>query len=136
MIMRFSITHKLGLAAIAAFATTGLMQGSEIGTFYLPTATHWGQALLEPGSYKVYLPDFSPDQLKLRVEGAGKAVYEMPVVTDVQSNSASNYLKLSEIDGIYFIREFSSGATGKTFTFAVPETSRREEAVAVSARDR
>jgi hypothetical protein len=134
--MRFSRSYILGLAAIAALATTGLMQGAEVGTFYLPTAAHWGQALLEAGYYKVYSPDASPDQLKLVVEGAGKTVYEMPVVTDVQRNWAANHLTLSEINGSYFIREFASGATGKTFTFAVPETRHPEHVMAFDAPDR
>jgi hypothetical protein len=125
IIMRFSLAHIFSVTALAALTGTASMQGA---TFHLSTPAHWGEVVLAPGDYKLSLPAPSLGRVAFRIEGAGQSVFAFPVSTnDAQSNSASSYLKLSEIDGAYFIREFSSGATGKTFTFAMPKQTRHQE---------
>ena len=121
--MRISI---FGITAIAALACTGIMQAEQHGTFHLTTEVHWGKTVLEPGNYRMVLPDPSLRQFPFRIEGASQMIFELPIVTDFQPYSNSSSLKLVEVDGSYFVREFSSGATGKTFTFSVPRANRRE----------
>lgn len=124
--MRFSIARVLSFAAVAAFASTGLMQGAVHNTFHLSTETHWGNSVLEPGDYAIDVPVTSLGRTQLLVHGAGKIVFEVPLTQYAQKNSDSNYLKLSKIDGEYFISEFSSGATGQTFTFSVPKAKHHQ----------
>lgn len=123
--MCISIGRVCSWAAVAVLASTGLMQGGALDTFHLSTEAHWGSAVLPPGDYTIVLPSPSPDQTKLRINGGGKTVFELPVVISVQKDSDSNRLKLVNVDGEYFIREFSSGATGETYTFAVPKPNQR-----------
>lgn len=117
----------MSLAAVAAFASAGLMQAAEHASFHLPVTAHWGQVVLEPGDYKMILPEPSTGQMEFVVRGAGTAVYESPLVATTQDVSNSSYLKLREIDGNYFIREFTSGPTGETFTFPIPKRSHRQQ---------
>ncbi|HZS53820.1 MAG TPA: hypothetical protein VFA65_05420 [Bryobacteraceae bacterium] len=122
--MRISIVRLLGVAA-AALACTGVMQAAEQGTFHLTNEIHWGKAVLEPGDYRMVLPAPGLRQPHFRIEGRSGMIFELPLTTGFQSYSDSNYLKLVKVDGNYFIQAFSSGATGKTFTFSVPKPTSR-----------
>lgn len=126
--MRVSLAHVLNLAAVVAFAGTATMQGADVARFHLSTPAHWGETVLPPGDYKVLLPTLSVGQAAFRVEGVGKTLYEFPLTTDTSQNySSSSYLKLSEIGGAYFVSEYSSGPTGKTFTFSIPKQARLQQ---------
>lgn len=130
--MSMSITRVTTFAALAAFACTGLMQAEEHASFHLPITAHWGSVVLEPGDYRIAFPDASMGERTFRVEHTGgKTVRELPLVISPQQNSDRSSLRLQEIDGDYFIREFSSGPTGKSFLFPVPKTNHRQQAVAV-----
>ena len=115
----------LTLIALAAFASIGVMQGGVQGTFHLTDEARWGQAVLQPGDYTIVLPTPSLDQPRLCVQGEGKTAFELPNITEYQNYSNRSYLKLTQVDGEYFVTEFSSGATGKTFTFQMPKAVRR-----------
>lgn len=140
--MRIPLTHLFSLIALAASAGIGTMQGAQQATFHLSAPAHWGQALLMPGDYKLLTPDPSTGHAVFLVEGGGKSIYELPIVSgDAQHSFASSHLTLSEVDGSYFVHEFSSAVTGKTFIFAIPnpnhsqETARRlENSIVLSVR--
>ncbi len=125
--MSVSMGRMVKFAALAAFVGAGLMQGAEQATFHLPFTAHWGQAVLEPGDYKMLLPAPSALRMELLVTGPHKTVFELPLITDVQHISNSSHLTLWKLDGDYFVRELSFGPSGKTFTFSVPKTSHRVE---------
>lgn len=120
--MGVSIGRMISLAALAAFASTGLLQAAEHATFHMPFAAQWGQTVLQPGDYKMTLPEPGTGDTKFLVKGADKAVFELSLVATAQSVSSSSYFKLKEINGRYFVTEFSSGPSGKTFTFSVPKS--------------
>jgi hypothetical protein len=125
--VNLSITRILNLAALTAFAGTGLMQAAEQATFHLPVTAHWGQMVLEPGDYKMSLPALSLGKIAFQVIGSDKSFFELPQSTTVNDPSNSSHLKLVVFNGSYFVREFTSGPTGKMFTFAVPKTSHRQQ---------
>jgi hypothetical protein len=118
--MNFSRIRRFTFAALAALSVAGLMQAAEQGTFHLSSQTRWGQAILPPGDYKVYVPDAGVTDRIMRVEGANKSVFEVPMIVSYGNVSRSSYLKLSEVNGEYVVREFSFGPQGKTFSFLVP----------------
>lgn len=131
--MHISIGHLLGVASLSILASAAIMQGAEQCTFHLPVAAHWGKVLLQPGDYNLSLASSIVDQPIFRLDGAGTIAFEMPLVSDEQSISDRSYLKLSEVGGDYFVREFSSGISGKTFQFAVPKEVRRQLATSADA---
>ena len=125
--MRVSPAHFFSLVVLAAFVGPAAMQGAQ-ATFHLPIPAHWGQVVLAPGDYKLLAPNLSVGQPMFRIDGEGKSAFALPKVTDNSEHySKSSYLTLSEIDGSYYVKEFSSGATGKTFTFATPSDHRRQD---------
>jgi hypothetical protein len=125
--MNILVGRILNLAALAAFASTGLMQGAQQATFHLPVTAHWGRAVLEPGDYKMSLPAPYPGENQFLVRGARHSAFELPMLTDIKKPSRSSSLQLVKINGNYFVRQVSIGSTGKTFTFSVPKTSHRQE---------
>lgn len=118
--MSSSIIRIVSLAAFAAFAST-VMQAAQQATFHLPVAVHWGRAVLQPGDYKMSMPAISLDQVAFRIANADRAIYALPAGTHPQKNSDSSFLKLVEVNGEYFVGEFSSGPDGKVFKFPVPK---------------
>ncbi len=121
------LLRTLQFATLTAVAGTALMQ-AEQATFHLPVAAHWGNAVLAPGDYRMELPDLALGHPQFRVEGDGKAVYALPKVTDFTRTSNSNYLKLSEVDGEYYVCGYTSGLDGKEYTFFTPKRVPRWEA--------
>ena len=128
MFVRMSWMRKF--AAIAIFATSGLMQGAEHGKFHLPMEAHWGESVLPPGYYAMTLPALSLGQWQLVIEHSGKVIFEVPATTDAEEYSGEDFLKLSAVNDQYFVTEFSSGSTGKKFTFSLPKSVRRQLATA------
>ena len=124
--MSVSICRIFNLAALAAFVGTGLMQAGQ-ATFHLPVTVHWGHAVLAAGDYRMSSIDSIAGEPQFLVTGAGKTVFEVPLLADIQNTSNSSYLRLRKIDGVYYINEFSSGPTGKVFSFSIPKESRHEE---------
>lgn len=125
--MNVLLGRIISLTALAAFASTGVMQAAEQATFHLPVTAHWGMAVLQPGDYKLSLPSPGLGKTLLRVESTGNSVFELPLVVDVQSTSNSSYLQLREIDGNYYVTAFSSGESGKKYEFSAPKTRQKEQ---------
>jgi len=125
--MQTSLARIIAFATITAAAGAGLMQGAQRVSFDLPVAAYWGQTLLGPGHYKISLPESIGGVPQLIVRGAGKAVYELPMLRTTDSISDSSYLKLRNVDGNYFVRELSIGPNGQTFEFHTPKAGRHQQ---------
>jgi hypothetical protein len=106
------------------------MHAAQHATFHLSVVTHWGSATLQPGDYKMYLPDEAVNQHQLKVEGQGKTVYLFPLVADSEREEGGSRLDLSEVNGQYFVKDFFSSASGKEYRFYLPKARNRQEAVA------
>jgi hypothetical protein len=126
--MNHLITRMTKFAALVAIGGTALMQASQQATFHLSVETHWGNALLQPGDYKMSLPDEAIGQKEMKLEGNGRTVYVFPLVADSVEKGGASRLEVKEVDGQYFVHGFTSGVLGKEFTFATPKISHREEA--------
>jgi hypothetical protein len=120
-------------AALIAIGGTALMQASQQATFHLSAVTHWGHTVLQPGDYKMSLPDDALGQRQLKVEGNGRTVYIFPIVADSTEKGGSSHLEVTEVDGQYFVHGFASGVLGKEFTFYMPKGKHHEETVAKDA---
>jgi hypothetical protein len=125
--VNLSVNRVFSLAALTAVFSMGITQAAQQAKFHLPVAAKWGNVLLQPGDYNMTLPTPSVGNWQIYLEGAGKRVYAMPMITEVRDQSTRNYLKLVKVDGAYFVREYDSGTIGKAFTFVVPKTNSRKE---------
>jgi len=124
------LTRMTKCAALIAIGGTALMQASEQATFHLSVVTHWGHSVLQPGDYKMSLPDDPLGERELKVEGNGRTVYIFPIVADSREKGGSSHLELTEVNGQYYVHGFASGVLGKEFTFYTPKAKHHEEIVA------
>ena len=125
--MNSSLFRTLKFAALTAVFGTALMQAGQ-AAFHLPVTAHWGNAILQPGDYKVSLPDSSLGRPEFKIEGSGQTFYVFPLASDPHRTAKSGHLELKEINGEYFVRGFASEALSKEFTFYVPKPAHRQEA--------
>jgi hypothetical protein len=121
------LLRTLKFAALTTLGGTALMQ-AEQATFHLPVTAHWAGTVLQPGDYKMQLPDLAAGRQEFLVQGSGKTVFVNPQVTDLRRSSDTSHLELTEVNGEYFIRSYFSELTGKQFTFSAPKMVHRMEA--------
>jgi hypothetical protein len=122
----FRSTRAFSLIAIAVgLGLTSIKASAQQATFHLPFEAHWGRAVLEPGDYKLSLPaGESPNHL-IHLSGAGKGSMFVPQVTEtMQLPLHRSYLRLVNVKGEYFVREYSYAPTNQVFTFGVPKVGR------------
>jgi hypothetical protein len=127
--MSMFVKRVLGFALFGAIAGAGVMQAGQQATFHLPFAATWGNAVLPPGDYRVSLPMLSVGPREFYLTGQGTRVLIPPMSTDVDSLRATHldhsYLRLVNVDGVYYVENYESGPTGIEFSFKVPKQKHR-----------
>ena len=130
-VVNFRSSRTFSLIALAMGLGLSAMQASaQQATFHLPVAAHWGPAVLQPGDYKLSAPVGDVAHI-ITVFGESQTSMIMPVSAWSGQTSDRSYLELVNVSGTYFVKEYQSGASGRTFTFAVPKSVR--ESIADSA---
>lgn len=131
-----STNRILGAAMLAVLFGAATMQASVQATFHLPVTTHWGQATLAPGDYKILVQDGQSNLRNVMIQGQGRTVFALPLVADSNSSSAAHsHLELVERDGKYFIKEYCSQLEGKTYSFGVPKQLNPEKSITVEIKN-
>jgi hypothetical protein len=128
MIMSIHIARLFKFAAVAAFAGTALMQGAVQGKFHLPFEARWGSTVLEPGDYSIdaAIPSLGVTEFRV-IDSHGKGVFELPSYMESHRYSDQSWLKLTNVDGQYVVKEYSSGSFGRTYTFSVPKSAAQRQ---------
>jgi hypothetical protein len=112
-------TVTLGFTAIQANAQPVLK-----GTFELPAAVYWGNTLLQPGQYTIWMSTEVRDVARvpvIHVSGEGVSV-QFLAIAKPERESARNTLEISEIAGTHVVRAFDAGLIGESFAFGVTKT--------------
>ena len=110
----------------AALILTAANAAAQQATFHLPFEAHWGMAVLQPGDYRLSAPENSLGRTEFYVRGQNMAAYALPLVAEEQPTSLRAYLVLVNVNGEYFVEQYSSGMAGKLFTFTIPKSARHE----------
>ncbi|MBV8552933.1 MAG: hypothetical protein JOY54_16690 [Acidobacteriaceae bacterium] len=119
--------NRIGFAILAVVVSMSASHAAaQQATFHLPVTAHWGQAVLQPGDYKMTSPEPALGSSTFFVRGADMAAYTLPLTTEDRRASSSSYLQLVKVDGTYFVEEYNDGSAGKLFTFALPKAARRQ----------
>jgi hypothetical protein len=109
----------LGLTAVRANAQPVLK-----GTFELPAAAYWGNTLLQPGQYTIWMSTEVRDIAHvahvpvIHLSGEGINATFLAVARP-EHESGRNYLDVANIDGTYVVRAFDVGSIGESFAFGV-----------------
>lgn len=123
--MKINFKRTLGIAGFAAaISLIALPLNAQQGRFNLPFEAHWGNAVLAPGAYRLNGPSITAPIGVLYISGNGITQMAVPAVTELGKDSDHSYLKVVNVGGVYVVREFVSGATGRNYTFGIPKTLR------------
>lgn len=124
--MKTNLKRTLSITGFAvAIGLIAAPLNAQQGKFNLPFEAHWGTAVLSPGTYKLSGPSATSPIGVLYVSGNGKTQMAVPANAAIRyDNSDRSYLRLVNIGGVYVVREYVSGSTGKDYTFGIPKTLR------------
>ena len=130
MNVRKHFTIALALAALALGFTTARANAQPVlkGTFELPAAAYFGNTLLQPGQYTIWMSTEVRDVAHVPVihlSGEGVNASFLAIARP-QTESGRNYLDIANIDGTYVIRAFDSGSIGESFAFGVTRSVRNK----------
>lgn len=130
MNIRKHLTISLTLITLALGVTTARASAETIlkGTFELPAAAYWGDTLLQPGQYSIWMSTETQDLahppiIHLSGEGITRAFL---TVARPARETGRNYLEMTEIGGTFVVRAFDAGAIGESFGFGVTKSVRNK----------
>ncbi len=110
------------VAFVIGIGLTAMPSNAQQGTFNLPVQAHWGNAVLQPGEHTVKIP-LPMGQTLVYLGGGGATQIAMPLTTESVDNPGRTYIRLSRINGEYYVDEYQS-ASGKKFFFHKPKANR------------
>ena len=124
--MKTNPKRVLAVAGFAiAFGMIALPLSAQQAKFTLIHEVHWGSAVLQPGEYRLSGPNAAESPFNVMyIYGNGGAQMAIPTITEPRPESKRSYLRLVNVSGTYVVREFSSGARGRTYLFPIPKTLR------------
>ncbi|HEY3937896.1 MAG TPA: hypothetical protein VGL97_10725 [Bryobacteraceae bacterium] len=116
----------LGMTLLAASLGMGAMKADDTrrATFNLPVKAYWGDVLLSPGQYTMWIPVATHWPQVVALSAHGKTVFVLAGIESAEPQSKGSYLELSKVNGSYVIDEFSSGISGKLFKVQKPKVVR------------
>jgi hypothetical protein len=123
MNVRKHLTIGLALVGLALGLTTVQANAQPVlkGTFELPAAAYWGNTLLQPGQYTIWMSTEMQDLAHvptIHLSGEGINLTFL-AIAKLDKESGRNYLDVANIDGTYVIRAFDAGLIGESFAFGV-----------------
>jgi hypothetical protein len=123
MNVRKHLSISLALLGLALGLTTARANAQPVlkGSFELPTAAYWGNTLLQPGQYTIWMSTEARDVAHVPVihlSGEGINATFLAAARPAKE-SGRNYLDVANIDGTYVIRAFDAGMLGESFAFGV-----------------
>ena len=130
MNVRKHLTIGLALVGLALGLTTVQANAQPVlkGTFELPAAAYWGNTLLQPGQYTIWMSTEMRDMAHvpaIHLSGEGVNLTFLAIAKP-DKESGRNYLNVANIDGTYVIRAFDAGSLGESFAFGVTRNVRNK----------
>jgi hypothetical protein len=130
MKVRRQLTIGLALAGLALGLTTVQAKAQPVlkGTFELPAAAYWGNTLLQPGQYTIWMSTEVRDVARvpvIHVSGEGVNTTFLAIAKPAQE-TGRNFLDVANIDGTYVIRSFDAGLLGESFAFGVTKSVKKK----------
>ncbi len=126
MNVRKHLTVSLAVVALALGLTTARASAESVlkGSFELPAAAYWGDTLLQPGQYSVWMTTEVQDVGQVHVVHVSGEGISKTFLTFAKpgQESARNYLEVANVGGTYVVRAFDAGILGKSFGFGVTKS--------------
>jgi len=125
--MKLSVTRLVTVSAFAVALGLGASQASaQKATFNLPFAARWGSTVLDPGNYTLRVSDTLSAIHTYYLQSESGTKMAVSGIVNYGPASGRSYLKLVNVDGTFYVKEYVSGASGTATQFAVPKANHRE----------
>ena len=126
MNIRKNMTISFALAAFALGMTTTKAGAQMVlkGSFELPRAAYFGDKLLQPGQYSIWLSAESRDPARaatIQVSGEGVNA-KFLAISKPTPESSRNHLDITGTDGTYVVSSFQAGLLGRSYAFGVTKS--------------
>jgi hypothetical protein len=123
--MKFSSTRILALSALGLAVSLGSAYAGQ-ATFHLPFRAHWGAKYMEPGDYRITLPeDISPASI-FHLQSKTQGAFAVSGILMEEKPQDESYLKLVNVNGDYYVKQYVL-ANGKLFLFPTPKPAARQQ---------
>jgi len=129
MKLQQKLTISFALAAMALGLTTTQASAQPVlkGVFELPAPTYFGDALLQPGQYMVWMSTEASELAKTSVihvsgEGVSKTFL---AIGRPKPQSGKSYLEITDMDGTYVVNALDAGSLGRSFGFGATKAVRK-----------
>jgi hypothetical protein len=115
--------NVFGFALLASALSVGSSYAQQLVNFHLPVPVKWAGSTLEPGDYRMEIPNSALGVQTVCMKNEKRSVIALPLTTSAAGPSTSNksYLQLVNVNGTYFVRKYTSGMTGRTLVFGIPK---------------
>jgi hypothetical protein len=124
--MNFSLRRALALSILGVAASIGSAYAGQ-ATFHLPFNAQWGSLALSAGDYRLTVPEVGAPNSLFFLRGQSAASFRMAGGFQPSDNRGKAYIKLVNIDGEYFVREYISGVNGNAYWFQTPNAAHHEQ---------
>ncbi len=121
LLSRIFVLSTLGLAVSLGSAYAGQ------ATFHLPFSAHWGPAYIGPGDYRITLPEIGSPTSVIYLQSNSQRAFVVAGIFGLQEAQDKSYLKLVNVNGAYYVKQYILGSSGKVFLFPTPKPSHREQ---------
>jgi len=122
--MNSRMTRLMTVSACVAVLGLGVAQVKAQGAaFDLPCNAKWGGTVLPAGHYTFEAPDPLSYTPIFYLRGSDGTRLAVPHIVGTEPASGHSYLKLENVDGTYYVQEFTSGARAMSLQFAIPKAT-------------
>jgi len=123
---KLTISFALAAMALGLTTTTASAQPVLKGVFELPAPVYFGDTLLQPGQYTVWMSTEARELAKtsvIHVSGEG-VTKTFLAIGRPKPGSGKSYLEIADIDGMLVVNALDAGFLGRSFGFGVTKAVR------------
>ncbi len=124
--MKFSLSRIFVLSTLGLAASLGSAYAGQ-ATFHLPFSARWGTVYMAPGDYRVTLPESDSEASVFYLQSKSQRGFAVAGSLRHDEPQDKSYLKLVNVDGEYYVKQYVSASKGKIFLFQTPKRSHFEE---------
>jgi hypothetical protein len=124
--MKFSLSRMLLLSTLGLAVSLGSAYAGQ-ATFHLPFSAHWGIAYMVPGDYRITLPEGDSPASIFYLQSKSQRGFAVAGTFWQDVPQDKSYLKLVNVNGEYYVKQFVLATNGKVFLFPTPKPSNRQQ---------
>jgi hypothetical protein len=124
--MKFSLSRIFVLSTLGLAVSLGSAYAGQ-ATFHLPFSAHWGAAYMVPGDYRITLPEVGSPASIFYLQSKSQHGFAVAGMFSQDKPQEKSYLKLVNVNGEFYVKQYVSATNGNVFLFPTPKPSQRQQ---------